>query len=102
MALPGSINQLLKHTQTNSAWRKTTPNPFNPKTIINYELRITNYVDLGIYNLLGQKVASLINEQKQAGYHQVEWDATGFTSGVYYYQLVAGDFRELKKMILLK
>jgi len=78
------------------------PNPFNPTTIINYQLRITNYVDLGIYNLLGQKVATLVNELKKAGYHQVEWDASGFAGGVYYYALRAADFQDIKRMVLLK
>jgi hypothetical protein len=78
------------------------PNPFNPKTIINYELPITNYVDISIYNLLGQKVATLVNERQQAGFHQVEWDASRFSSGVYYYRLEVGQFQEVKKMILLR
>jgi hypothetical protein len=78
------------------------PNPFNPSTKINYELPITNDVNLSIYNLLGQKVATLVNEQKQAGSHQVAWDASGFPSGVYYYRIEAGEFQDVKKMILLK
>jgi hypothetical protein len=78
------------------------PNPFNPTTIINYELPITNDVELSIYNLLGQKVAMLINEQKDAGYHQVEWDASGFASGIYYYRIQAGEFVSVKKMVLLR
>ncbi len=78
------------------------PNPFNPKTIINYELLIINDVDLSVYNLLGQKVATLVSERKEAGYHQVEWDASGFATGIYYYRIVAGEFREVKKMVLLK
>jgi hypothetical protein len=78
------------------------PNPFNPNTIINYELPITNDVELSIYNLLGQKVAKLINGQKDAGYHQVEWDATGFASGIYYYRIQSGDFVDVKKMIVIK
>ena len=78
------------------------PNPFNPVTIINYHLPFTNHVELSIFNLLGQKVATLVSEKQNAGDHQVEWDASGFASGVYYYQLVARGFRKIKKMIVLK
>jgi len=78
------------------------PNPFNPKTIINYELPITNYVNLSIYNLLGQKVATLIDKKQPAGYYQVEWDASGFSTGVYYYMLTTEKFQKVQKMILIK
>ncbi len=78
------------------------PNPFNPITTINYELPITNYVDLNIYNLLGQKVVSLVSDVQQAGSHHVQWDASDMTSGVYYYQIRAGEFVETKKMLLLQ
>jgi hypothetical protein len=78
------------------------PNPFNPKTFINYQLPITNKVDLSIYNLLGQKVVTLVSKKQKAGPHQVEWDASRFASGVYFYILRAGDYRDVKKMVLLK
>jgi hypothetical protein len=78
------------------------PNPFNPRTIINYELPFTNYVELSIYTIMGQKVATLINERQQAGFHQVEWYASGFASGIYYYMLKAGEFHDVKKMIMLR
>jgi hypothetical protein len=79
------------------------PNPFNPKTIINYELPITNFVDLSIYNSLGQKVVTLISEKQDSGQYQVEWDATGFASGVYYYRLsTSAEFAQTKKLILLR
>jgi hypothetical protein len=78
------------------------PNPFNPVTMINYQLPITNYVDLSIYNLLGQKVKTLVSEKQNAGYHQVEWDASGFASGIYYYRIEADEFQDVKKMILIK
>jgi hypothetical protein len=81
---------------------KNYPNPFNPKTIINYELPITNEVELSIYNLIGQKVQTLVSGRQQAGYYQVEWDATGFSSGVYFYHLQAGGHHEVRKMVLLK
>jgi hypothetical protein len=82
--------------------KQNYPNPFNPKTIINYELPITNYVNLSIFNLLGERVTILIDEKQNAGYHQVEWDASGFPSGVYYYVLHAGTYRDIKKMILIR
>jgi hypothetical protein len=78
------------------------PNPFNPVTKINYQLPVRNYVELSIYNSLGQKVATLVTEQQNAGNYQVEWDASGFASGVYLYQLRAGEFVAVKKMILLR
>ncbi len=79
------------------------PNPFNPTTNINYQLPITNYVDLSIYNLLGQKVATLISQQQEAGFHQLEWDATGLASGVYYYRLSTdAGFIKTRKLMLLR
>jgi len=84
------------------ALHQNYPNPFNPITIINYELPITNDVSLSIYNLLGQRVATLVNKRQQAGFHQVEWDASHFSSGVYYYRIEAGEFRDVKKMILIR
>jgi len=78
------------------------PNPFNSKTIINYKLRITNYVQLGIYNILGQKLAVLVSEKQSAGNYKVEWDASRFSSGVYFYKIETGDFQLAKKMILIR
>jgi aminopeptidase N len=78
------------------------PNPFNPKTIINYELQITNDVNLSIYNLLGQKVSTLVSKRQMAGYHRVEWDASEFACGIYYYMIISGEYQAVKKMILLK
>jgi flagellar hook assembly protein FlgD len=59
-------------------------------------------VELSIYNLLGQKVVTLVSEKQRAGYHQVEWDASGFASGIYYYKVEAGEYQDVKKMILLR
>jgi len=82
------------------------PNPFNPKTIINYELPITNEVELSIYNLLGQKVVTLVSGKQQAGYYQVEWDASRFASGVYIYRLSAKSRGQsvvkTRKLVLLR
>ncbi|MCK4558964.1 MAG: T9SS type A sorting domain-containing protein, partial [Calditrichia bacterium] len=71
-------------------------------TVINYELPTTNFVELSIYNLLGQKVVTLVSERQPAGFHQVEWEASGFASGVYYFQIKAGEFQAIRKMTLLR
>jgi len=78
------------------------PNPFNPITNIDYRIPNTEFVILEIYNLLGQKVVTLVSERQKAGNHKVEWDAGQMASGVYYYQFKAGEFQDVKKMILLR
>ena len=65
------------------------PNPFNPVTAIGYQLSALSQVELSIYNLLGQKVATLVAKKQAAGRYQVDWDASGFASGVYVYRLSA-------------
>jgi hypothetical protein len=85
------------------------PNPFNPSTTIRYSLPKAANVSLRIFNTLGQEVALLLNEQKVAGYYQVQWNAS-VPSGMYFYRLQAGDastgsargFVDTRKMILLK
>ena len=79
------------------------PNPFNPKTVISYQLAATSKVDLSIYNLIGQKVATLISRKQPAGGYKIEWDASAFVSGVYLYRLETDNgFAQTKKLILLK
>ena len=78
------------------------PNPFNPRTIISYELPITNDVEVNIYNLRGQKVVNLISEKQNAGNHHVEWDASQYSSGVYFLILEADNFKASQKMLLVK
>jgi len=77
------------------------PNPFNPSTIIGYSLPKNANVSLRIFNTLGQEVALLLNEQRSPGYYQVQWNAN-VPSGIYFYRLQAGEFVEMKKMILLR
>jgi subtilisin family serine protease len=81
------------------------PNPFNPATIINYTLANDGIVKIKVYDILGKEIAILVNGFKTAGSYQVEFDATGYTnisSGIYYYKIEAGDFKDIKKMILVK
>jgi hypothetical protein len=78
------------------------PNPFNATTIINYVFPLDSYVKLEVYNTLGQKVATLVDSRQQAGYKSVVWDASAVSSGIYFYRLVAGDYTENKRMMLVK
>jgi len=78
------------------------PNPFNPSTTIQYSLRETGNVELSIYNTLGQKVLSLVNEHQNVGSHSVKFDASHLASGIYIYRIKAHNFIASKKLLLLK
>jgi photosystem II stability/assembly factor-like uncharacterized protein len=78
------------------------PNPFNPTTVISYQLPVNSLVTLRVYNVIGQQVAELVNEVKQAGIHTVEFDASNLSSGVYMYKIQSGNFVQTKKMMLVK
>lgn len=78
------------------------PNPFNPSTTIDYQLPKESKVTLKMYDVLGKEVATVVDEMKEAGSYNVQIDAGGFASGVYFYRIVAGDFVSIKKMVLMK
>jgi hypothetical protein len=78
------------------------PNPFNPSTRINYNVGEPGLVQLKIYNILGVEVATLVNEQQNSGNYTVDFDATRFSSGVYFYSLSVNNFTQTRKMILEK
>jgi len=78
------------------------PNPFNPATMINYQLPMTSEVNLSVFNMLGQKIATLVNERKSDGSHQVIWDASEYSSGIYFYKIESGDFVKYQKCLLVK
>ena len=78
------------------------PNPFNPSTSIKYSVPSNEYVSLKIYDVLGKEVATLVNQEMNAGIYEVQFDASQFTSGVYIYRLITEDLSISKKMILIK
>jgi len=78
------------------------PNPFNPTTTIGFSIPKSEFVTMKIYNLLGQEVATLVSENLQAGHYQVDWDASQMASSVYYYLINAGEYQDVKKMILIR
>ncbi len=78
------------------------PNPFNPSTTIEFTLPQPEFVELKVYNILGKEISTLVSKKFNSGNHTYTFDGKNLASGVYYYQLVAGDFKEVMKMILLR
>ena len=78
------------------------PNPFNPATTIMFSLPVSAQVTLKVYDVLGREAASLVDSYKEAGSHSIKFDASNLTSGIYFYQLKAGEYIETKKLILQK
>jgi len=78
------------------------PNPFNPSTTIHYGLPQRSRVTLTVFNTLGQQVATLVEGDQEAGYHEVKFDACGLSSGVYFYRLSAGSYVQTRKLLLLR
>jgi hypothetical protein len=78
------------------------PNPFNPTTRIKYSVPQSSNVVLKVFDILGNEIETLVNEEKSIGIYEVQFDARGISSGVYFYTLTAGNFVENKKMMLLK
>jgi len=78
------------------------PNPFNPATEIKFQINEPGLVSIKIYDILGKEIAALVNESKTAGTYEINWDASNFPSGVYFYVFSAGDNKQTKKMLFLK
>ena len=111
-------SELLKHGNEDDAkvipngfaLQQNYPNPFNPSTTIRYsipdviasETKQSQFVSLKVYDVLGNEVATLVNEEKSVGSYEVDFNAAGLSSGIYFYKLQAGSFIETRKMILLR
>ena len=78
------------------------PNPFNPTTVIRYNLPEDSYVQLKVFDILGNEVMILVNEERKIGFHEIRFDGTGLTSGIYLYNLQTSKFTKTKKMILIR
>jgi hypothetical protein len=78
------------------------PNPFNPETVIKFQLPKDSHVKLTVYDILGKNIATLVNEKKSAGYYDVQFNSSGLASGMYFYKIEAGSFTDVKKMVLIK
>ena len=96
------LNLAEKNRPENFELYQNYPNPFNPSTKISFKIPQTSIVQIKVYDVLGNEISSLINEEKPAGQYELTFDGTDLPSGVYFYQLKVGDFVLTKKMLLLK
>ena len=78
------------------------PNPFNPVTVISYDIPVSSFITLKIYDVLGNEVRTLVNKTQTAGSYKVDFNGSNFASGVYFYKLTAGDYEDVKRMLLVK
>ncbi len=106
-SLTAKVNNAVTEVEENNlplefAIKQNYPNPFNPTTAINYQLSENSKVELKVFNLLGQEVATLVNREQAAGNYTVNFEASGLPSGVYVYKIIAGHFIENRKMMLTK
>ena len=106
MAIPTAptvgVSESENLTLNKFALNQNYPNPFNPSTMISYQMPITGNVTLKVYDILGKEVATLVNETKEAGSYEVMFDASKFSSGIYFYRLQVGNFTAVKKLVLMK
>ncbi|MBL7127997.1 MAG: T9SS type A sorting domain-containing protein [Ignavibacteria bacterium] len=99
---PNYIKRLHTEIPVNFKLYQNYPNPFNPATLINFDLPKSMFTKLIVYDMLGKEVATLLNEKLNAGSYEVDWDASGYTSGVYFYKLQTGEYSETKRMVYMK
>jgi hypothetical protein len=101
-SVPTSINPIKSTTPTSFELDQNYPNPFNPTTTISFMVPQNELVTLTVHNIIGQEVATLVNERLAPGSYRIDFDARNLASGTYFYIVEAGSFRSVKKMTLLK
>ena len=96
------IHQVSGQVPATYSLMQNLPNPFNPSTKINFDIPKSSFVTLKVYDVTGRMVGNLVSQNIPAGKYEYEWNANNMPSGIYFYTLRAGDFRQTKKMVLLK
>ncbi|MBZ0182570.1 MAG: family 10 glycosylhydrolase [Melioribacteraceae bacterium] len=102
VSVEDSEKEITQNVPSKFMLEQNYPNPFNPTTSIEYSVPSSEYVSLKVYDVLGNEVASLVNENKTAGSYRIDFNASTLSSGVYFYKITAGNYTETKKMMLIK
>ena len=102
IAIDTQIDNLQTELPEEFSLRQNFPNPFNPRTTIEYGLPASAEVRLTVYNIMGQEVATLVNQRQSAGFHSINFDASRLASGMYLYRIEAGEFTQTRKLMLVK
>jgi hypothetical protein len=112
LSKPTSVEKIIASNPKSFNLLQNFPNPFNPATVISYQLPVNSYISLKVYDALGREVATLVNEEKEAGTYSVTFsaesvsasggDGSKLSSGIYFYTLISGDFAATKKLVLMK
>ena len=97
-----AVNNINNNIPEKYSLSQNYPNPFNPSTIIRFQIKDSRFVTLKVYNILGNEIATLVNEKKSPGSYEVNWDASNFPTGIYFCKLVTDNFSDTKKMVLIK
>lgn len=100
--IPVNINMTFENEPSDFQLFQNYPNPFNQLTIINYKIKIKSDVLLKVYDIRGREIATLVNEQLTPGIYEAKWNADGYPSGIYFYQLLSGEFKSSRRMILIQ
>ena len=100
--IPSSVKKINENLPEKFSLLQNYPNPFNSMTNVKWQMLNAGYAKITVYDLMGRETAILVNEKLQAGTYEVKWDAGNLPSGVYYYKLTAGEYSEVRKMILIR
>ena len=101
-AIITDVDELAENLPEEFRLQQNYPNPFNASTTIKYDIPMTSYVTLKVFDVLGREVTSLVNEVKQPGTYAVRWNASELGSGVYFYRLQAREYQQTKNLVLLR
>ena len=97
-----TIEVLVSQIPNDFSLNQNYPNPFNPSTTISYDIPKTSFVKISVNDILGKEIKTLVNEQNNSGHYEIIFDAKELAAGIYYYTISAGEFKQSRKMILLK
>lgn len=97
-----SVESMLNNFPVNFTLQQNYPNPFNPSTQITYSIPKLSNVSIKVYDILGQEIATIVNDKKPKGVYTIRWDAQNVPTGLYFYRLVTGEYELIKKMIITK